>query len=54
MPFSEHSGFSASGIIIKLLGAAFLAVNSYFTGEPAAVVAYGLCNVGQHLIFMVQ
>jgi len=47
-------GFSSTGILIKQVGASFLLVNSLFTGENIAVVMYGLCNVIQHSIFMVQ
>lgn len=47
-------GFSSTGIIIKLIGAAFLMINAYLTGETSSVVAYGLFNVIQHSIFMIQ
>jgi len=47
-------GFSKSGIILKLLGAAFLSVNSYLLSEPLAVFVYGISNVTQHLVFMIQ
>ncbi len=47
-------GFSSTGIIIKLVGAAFLMINAYLTGETVSVVAYGLFNVLQHSVFMVQ
>mmetsp|Transcript_5196 Transcript_5196/g.5658 ORF Transcript_5196/g.5658 Transcript_5196/m.5658 type:complete len:220 (+) Transcript_5196:20-679(+) len=47
-------GFSAIGIIIKLIGAAFLFSNTFIQGETVAVVMYGLFNVTQHLVFMVQ
>lgn len=47
-------GFSALGVIIKLIGAAFLAVNSYFLGQPTSVVLYGFFNVAQHSFFMIQ
>jgi len=54
--FSRKSvrGFSATGIIIKHVGASFLFVNSLFIGEVLAVVLYGLCNVVQHSMFMCQ
>mmetsp|Transcript_75650 Transcript_75650/g.67863 ORF Transcript_75650/g.67863 Transcript_75650/m.67863 type:complete len:241 (+) Transcript_75650:96-818(+) len=47
-------GFSSTGIIIKLVGAAFLMINAYLTGETASVVLYGVFNVVQHSIFMFQ
>jgi len=47
-------GFSTTGIIIKLVGASFLLMNSYMTGELLAVVLYGLTNVFQHSVFMIQ
>lgn len=47
-------GFSSNGIIIKLIGAAFLMINAYLTGETASVVLYGVFNVIQHSIFMLQ
>ncbi|KAJ3427972.1 pq loop repeat family protein [Anaeramoeba flamelloides] len=47
-------GFSTTGIIIKLVGACFLMVNSYLDSQPYPVVLYGLFNVIQHSIFMVQ
>eukprot|EP00475_Leptophrys_vorax_P041245 TRINITY_DN777_c0_g1_i3.p1 TRINITY_DN777_c0_g1~~TRINITY_DN777_c0_g1_i3.p1 ORF type:complete len:274 (-),score=51.87 TRINITY_DN777_c0_g1_i3:1066-1887(-) len=47
-------GFSTTGIIIKLVGAAFLAVNAYILGESAPVVLYGVFNIIQHSIFVVQ
>eukprot|EP00484_Ammonia_sp_Unknown_P018325 CAMPEP_0197036060 /NCGR_PEP_ID=MMETSP1384-20130603/13673_1 /TAXON_ID=29189 /ORGANISM="Ammonia sp." /LENGTH=243 /DNA_ID=CAMNT_0042466189 /DNA_START=115 /DNA_END=846 /DNA_ORIENTATION=- len=50
---STH-GFSSTGIIIKLVGAAFLMVNAYLTGETTSVVLYGVFNVIQHSIFMWQ
>lgn len=48
------SGFSTAGIIIKLVGASFLAVNAYITGETLPVVLYGVLNITQHTIFMIQ
>lgn len=47
-------GFSALGVIIKLIGASFLAVNSYFLNQPTSVVLYGFFNVAQHSFFMYQ
>eukprot|EP01084_Bolivina_argentea_P230601 389039_1 len=47
-------GFSSTGIIIKLVGAAFLMVNAHLTGETTSVVLYGVFNVIQHSIFMYQ
>ena len=47
-------GFSSTGIIIKLVGAAFLMVNAYILGETISVTFYGLFNVIQHSIFMLQ
>lgn len=48
------SGLSTTGIIIKLVGACFLCVNSYLTGEHLSVVMYGTLNVVQHLVFVSQ
>jgi len=47
-------GFSTHGIIIKLFGASFLLVNSYLNGETFPVICYGLVNVIQHSIFILQ
>ena len=47
-------GFSSTGIVIKLVGASFLAVNAWITGEAIAVVLYGALGVLQHDAFMVQ
>jgi hypothetical protein len=47
-------GFSSTGIVIKLVGASFLAVNAWVTGEAIAVVLYGALGVLQHDAFMVQ
>jgi len=47
-------GFSTLGIIIKLFGASFLLVNSYLNGETFPVIFYGLINVIQHSIFILQ
>jgi len=47
-------GFSPTGIVIKLVGASFLLINAFLTGENTAVILYGLCNVVQHSIFMLQ
>jgi len=47
-------GFSTLGIIIKLVGASFLLVNSFLNGEAAPVVFYGLINVIQHSVFIFQ
>lgn len=47
-------GFSTTGIVIKLVGAAFLMVNAFLLGEPSPVVLYGLFNVIQHSIFIFQ
>merc|ERR1711916_65776 len=47
-------GFSTLGIVIKHLGACFLLVNAYLTGEATPVILYGLFNVLQHSVFMVQ
>ncbi|ELR20560.1 PQ loop repeat family protein [Acanthamoeba castellanii str. Neff] len=48
------TGFSVSGIIIKLVGSCFLIVNAWASGETWPVVMYGLCNTIQHSIFCVQ
>ena len=47
-------GFSTTGILIKLIGAAYLGVNSALMGEEFSVVVYGAFNIAQHLIFMFQ
>eukprot|EP00761_Pharyngomonas_kirbyi_P006796 gb/GECH01006805.1/.p1 GENE.gb/GECH01006805.1/~~gb/GECH01006805.1/.p1 ORF type:complete len:282 (+),score=33.11 gb/GECH01006805.1/:1-846(+) len=47
-------GFSGASVIIKLLGACFLAVNSMFTGEPMPVIVYGIFNVIQYLGLVFQ
>jgi len=47
-------GFSTHGIIIKLVGASFLLVNSFLNGEATPVVFYGLINVLQHSVFILQ
>jgi uncharacterized protein with PQ loop repeat len=47
-------GFSTIGIIIKLTGASFLLVNSFLVGEAMPVVFYGLINVIQHSVFILQ
>lgn len=47
-------GFNTTGILIKLIGAAYLCVNSALNGEVFSVVVYGAFNVAQHLIFMFQ
>jgi uncharacterized protein with PQ loop repeat len=47
-------GFSSTGIIIKLIGASFLSVNAFVTGETLAVVLYGTLGVLQHQAFMFQ
>ena len=47
-------GFSSGGIIIKLIGACFLASNSFYTDQSPSVIAYGFLNVFQHQIFMAQ
>jgi len=47
-------GFSATGIVIKLIGASFLTVNSLATFEPWPVLGYGLANTIQHFFFMIQ
>jgi len=47
-------GFSSVGIVIKLIGAAFLMVNSFLMDETWSVVLYGLFAVFQHSIFMLQ
>ncbi|EGG25193.1 transmembrane protein [Cavenderia fasciculata] len=47
-------GFSLHSVVIKLIGAAFLFVNSSLTGETIPVILYGLFNVLQHTIFIFQ
>jgi len=47
-------GFNTTGIIIKLFGACFLTVNAFLIGESLPVICYGLFNVIQHSLFMVQ
>eukprot|EP01080_Neovahlkampfia_damariscottae_P003964 gene3964-7220_t len=48
------SGFSTTGIVIKLIGASFLGVNAYILGETVPTVLYGGFNILQHSIFMWQ
>ena len=48
------SGFSTTGIIIKLAGASFLLMNSILVNEAFPTTLYGLCNVIQHSVFMLQ
>eukprot|EP00007_Cunea_sp_BSH-02190019_P000675 CAMPEP_0174243174 /NCGR_PEP_ID=MMETSP0417-20130205/30652_1 /TAXON_ID=242541 /ORGANISM="Mayorella sp, Strain BSH-02190019" /LENGTH=488 /DNA_ID=CAMNT_0015322645 /DNA_START=214 /DNA_END=1676 /DNA_ORIENTATION=- len=54
--YRRHSvrGFSATSIIIKFVGATFMTVNTYVLQETWAVVLYGLFNVCQHAIFLLQ
>ncbi|EFC48980.1 predicted protein, partial [Naegleria gruberi] len=47
-------GFSTTGILLKLIGSAYLGVNSYLMGEALSVVLYGAFNIAQHIIFMIQ
>eukprot|EP01083_Nonionella_stella_P042099 113894_1 len=47
-------GFSLSGIVIKLVGIAFLMVNSVLTGENMSVFMYGIIGCMQHCVFMAQ
>src|SRR3989338_8781962 len=47
-------GFSGSSIIVKHVGACFLAINAYLQEESAPVVSYGLFNIIQHSIFLYQ
>jgi uncharacterized protein with PQ loop repeat len=47
-------GFSKMGIVIKHIGASFLWINSMILGETFAVQSYGMFNVLQHSIFMLQ
>eukprot|EP01094_Clydonella_sp_ATCC50884_P023950 TRINITY_DN5882_c0_g1_i3.p1 TRINITY_DN5882_c0_g1~~TRINITY_DN5882_c0_g1_i3.p1 ORF type:complete len:242 (+),score=61.98 TRINITY_DN5882_c0_g1_i3:326-1051(+) len=47
-------GFSFHGILIKHLGACFLFVNTFVTAEADPVVIYGLFNVLQHTVFIIQ
>jgi len=47
-------GFSSVGIVIKHVGASFLLVNALMTHEALPVVVYGLVNVIQHSIFIIQ
>jgi uncharacterized protein with PQ loop repeat len=48
------SGLSTTGILIKLIGASFLGINAAITGETFPVVLYGLFNIAQHMLFMIQ
>ena len=47
-------GFNTTGIMIKLVGASYFAVNSALNGEELPVIVYGAFNIAQHLIFMFQ
>eukprot|EP01125_Pyxidicula_operculata_P010557 TRINITY_DN3470_c0_g1_i3.p1 TRINITY_DN3470_c0_g1~~TRINITY_DN3470_c0_g1_i3.p1 ORF type:complete len:241 (+),score=40.14 TRINITY_DN3470_c0_g1_i3:118-840(+) len=51
---SSVYGFSIAGVIFKYIGACFLAVDSALLNEPSAVIVYGIFNISQHLIFIVQ
>ena len=51
---SSVVGFSASGILMKLVGAGFLFFNSYYTGEAIPVIFYGVFSLLQHLFFVCQ
>jgi len=48
------SGLSTTGIIVKLIGASFLTVNSYLIEEALPTILYGFLNVLQMFIFMYQ
>jgi uncharacterized protein with PQ loop repeat len=48
------SGFSTLGIVVKLIGASFLGVNAYLTGESIPTILYGVFNITQHSVFMYQ
>jgi len=54
--FSRKSvkGFSSTGIMIKVIGAGFFSINSYFNHEAPVVILYGCLGVLQHSIFMLQ
>lgn len=47
-------GFSTSGIILKLIGASFLCVNSIVLGESVPVLLYGALSLLQHSFFICQ
>ncbi|KAF0975069.1 hypothetical protein FDP41_005822 [Naegleria fowleri] len=47
-------GFSTTGILLKLVGASYLGVNSFLMGEALSVGLYGTLNILQHSVFMIQ
>jgi uncharacterized protein with PQ loop repeat len=47
-------GLSGTAIVIKEAGASFLLANAWLGDESAAVVLYGLFNVLQHSVFLIQ
>lgn len=47
-------GFSLQSIVLKLIGASFLFVNSLFNGSPFPVFFYGFLNTFQHIAFIIQ
>jgi uncharacterized protein with PQ loop repeat len=47
-------GFSTTGIIIKLIGASFLCINSFLLEESLPVLLYGILSLIQHSAFICQ
>eukprot|EP01130_Rhizamoeba_saxonica_P001381 TRINITY_DN11241_c0_g1_i1.p1 TRINITY_DN11241_c0_g1~~TRINITY_DN11241_c0_g1_i1.p1 ORF type:complete len:240 (+),score=30.98 TRINITY_DN11241_c0_g1_i1:50-721(+) len=47
-------GFNRYSIVIKLIGAAFLCVDTILLQESNSVIFYGVFNVLQNVVFMVQ
>lgn len=48
------TGLSATSLIIKLLGGAFLLVNAYWVSEPGPVICYGLFGFSMYSILIGQ
>ena len=47
-------GFSKSSVILKLIGSAFLCVNSLFNGSQFPIFLYGFLNTIEHSVFLIQ
>ena len=47
-------GFSKSSVILKLIGSAFLCVNSLFNGSQFPIFLYGFLNTIEHSLFLLQ
>jgi hypothetical protein len=47
-------GFSLSSVVLKLVGSAFLFVNSVYKEAPFPYIIYGLLNTVEHSMFLAQ